>query len=365
MAALSVLFVPSCTERVAATRVRIHQFLPHLKEHGVAFRVLPMAGEGATRDMIMSPAFSPARRLLHYARLLAEKALRTPAVLLLAARYKVVFIQRATFFPGVEALLKAINPNIVFDFDDSIFIADPDSASGVLGALKNAMRGEEFGRIVRASKLILANNEFLKDQAKPYNERVLVFHEAIDTDRHAFKPKAPGPVTVIGWIGSPSTAAYLKFVEPALKRLARTHKIKLKVVGAGPSYVCPGVEVERAAWSLATEAAEVATFDIGIMPQPTTVWAEGKWGTKMLQYHATGIPGVATYSKANAELLHDGVNGFFAAGEDEWVEKLKVLIESPELRRKMGEAGREQVDRLHSVRVRKQEFVDLLKREFP
>lgn len=363
--ALSILFVPSCTERVAATRVRIHQFLPHLADCGVRFTVVPIVSDAATRDMIASPTFSRLRRLIHYLRIVAEKAIRTPWVLFEASRHRVVFLQRTTFFPGVERLLCWINPNLVFDFDDSIFMADPDSLRGsCLDWLKERMRSGEFERIVKVSKLVLANNDFLRDHAVRFNPNVVVFHEAIDTERHAFIEHSPSPVTVIGWIGSPSTSKYLEIVEPALRRIARSEAIRFKVVGAAPSYRCEGVELEVVPWSLATEAKEVQSFDIGLMPQPQTQWAEGKWGTKLLQYHSVGIPCVASPSKANSQLMRDGIDGFFANTEDDWVDKITRLIRNPELRASMGKVGRERVNKLHSVLVRQEQFVKLLRGHF-
>ena len=40
-------------------------------------------------------------------------------------------------------------------------------------------------------------------------------------------------------------------------------------------------------------------------------------------------------------VIRDGVNGFLADNEEEWVEKLKRLVESRELRAKIGKAGQE------------------------
>lgn len=361
MDALSVLFVPSCTERVAATRVRIHQFLPHLRASGIRATVIPIVSDAATRDMIASPTFSPIRRLLHYARVSAEKFCRTPLVMIEAARHRVVFLQRTTFFPGAERILKFINPNIIFDFDDSIFMADPDSVSGGwLDRVKDWMKRAEFERVIRASRLVIANNDFLREQAACFNDRVIVLHEAIDTVRHSFIEHPPRETTTIGWIGSPSTAKYLAIVEPALRRISQSHRMRFKVVGAG-AYRCSGVAVESVPWTLETEAREVQSFDIGIMPQPQSLWAEGKWGTKLLQYHAVGIPCVASYSRANSQLLRDGLDGFFATREDEWVERLAALISDPALRQRMGRAGRQRVEAEHSVSVRQVEFVAVLR----
>ena len=40
------------------------------------------------------------------------------------------------------------------------------------------------------------------------------------------------------------------------------------------------------------------------------------------------------------DIVQDGQNGLLATTTEEWVEKLSLLIENPEMRRRMGEAGR-------------------------
>ncbi|MFT5019181.1 MAG: glycosyltransferase involved in cell wall biosynthesis, partial [Polaribacter sp.] len=42
----------------------------------------------------------------------------------------------------------------------------------------------------------------------------------------------------------------------------------------------------------------------------------------------------------NSDIIEDGVNGFLASTEQEWIDKLSQLIDSFELRQKMGKAGR-------------------------
>jgi glycosyltransferase involved in cell wall biosynthesis len=75
------------------------------------------------------------------------------------------------------------------------------------------------------------------------------------------------------------------------------------------------------------------------MPLPDDEWAKGKCGLKILQYMAMGIPCVASPVGVNTEIIQDGVNGFLAKDEKEWIEKLTLLIENPELRQKLGKAG--------------------------
>src|SRR5437764_1335179 len=56
----------------------------------------------------------------------------------------------------------------------------------------------------------------------------------------------------------------------------------------------PGIEVIKKPWTLAEEASEVMSFQVGIMPLPDDPWTRGKCGLKMLQYMAATVPVVCS-----------------------------------------------------------------------
>ena len=110
-----------------------------------------------------------------------------------------------------------------------------------------------------------------------------------------------------------------------------------------------------------TEVADLQSFDIGIMPLPDNEWTRGKGGYKLLQYMAVGVPCVASPVGINKELIRDGENGFLATTEEEWYEKLSLLIDNPELRREMGRRGRAYVVRNHSFEAAAPKLISALK----
>ena len=87
------------------------------------------------------------------------------------------------------------------------------------------------------------------------------------------------------------------------------------------------------------------------MPLPDDNWSKGKCGLKALQYMALGIPTICSPVGVNSTIIKDGENGFLAGSKTEWIEKIKLLIHSPELRQKFGRAGRETVEREYSRKV--------------
>jgi len=143
-------------------------------------------------------------------------------------------------------------------------------------------------------------------------------------------------------------------LEPVFRELlARGYEFVVKLVGArnldtldlGP------VPLIRRLWNVANEMAELQSFDVGIMPLKDSPWDRGKCGFKVLQYMAVGVPSVASPIGANAEIIVDGKNGFLAGSQEEWVEKLALLIKDRGLRRQLGARGRATVEEQYSVQA--------------
>jgi hypothetical protein len=117
--------------------------------------------------------------------------------------------------------------------------------------------------------------------------------------------------------------------------------------------------IEHRPWSLATEAADLASFDIGIMPLPDTDWARGKCGYKILQYFSAGVPAVASPVGVNSELIGSD-RGLLAASTTDWHSALERLIDDAAERRERGAAAREFVEREYSYQRWAPELAALL-----
>jgi glycosyltransferase involved in cell wall biosynthesis len=148
---------------------------------------------------------------------------------------------------------------------------------------------------------------------------------------------------VVGWIGLKYNFPYLDAVGAWLPEGA-----VLRVISsAKPSL--PGVPLEFLPWSEASEARQIAEFDVGIMPLPDDEWARGKCALKILQYMAAGVPVVASPVGINPDIIQDGKNGFLAASNEDWSERLNRLALSDSLRERIGKAGLETVTLSYTV----------------
>jgi glycosyltransferase involved in cell wall biosynthesis len=90
-------------------------------------------------------------------------------------------------------------------------------------------------------------------------------------------------------------------------------------------------------------------LDIGIMPLPDDPWTRGKCGCKALQYMGLGIPAVCSPVGANKDIIEHGRNGLLATSEEDWVDTLTELLRSPDLRDRLGQAGRATVETGYSA----------------
>jgi glycosyltransferase involved in cell wall biosynthesis len=73
--------------------------------------------------------------------------------------------------------------------------------------------------------------------------------------------------------------------------------------------------------------------------------------SKPLSYMACGLPVVASPIPSYRELIRDRVDGLLAATPEEWTKALLLLVNSPELRQKIGLAGKQRLLESHSEEI--------------
>lgn len=223
---------------------------------------------------------------------------------------------------------------VIYDFDDAIMYSDrkPEQVS--------RLRFRRFARSVALSRLVIAGNAYLADHARQYSDCVRVLPTSLDMEPYrAPPPKADDGNVRLVWIGSRSTLKYLREIAPALEEVAgRCGDAVLRII-CNEFLDLKIMRVEKRTWSRGTEAADLATSDIGLAPLPDNAFTRGKCGFKILQYQAARLPVVASPVGVNAEYVQPGVTGFHAITASEWVDTLTRLIRDCGLRAQMGEEG--------------------------
>jgi glycosyltransferase involved in cell wall biosynthesis len=84
---------------------------------------------------------------------------------------------------------------------------------------------------------------------------------------------------------------------------------------------------------------------------PDDPWSRGKCGLKVLQYQAAGLPVVANPVGVQGAFVRPGETGIPATTPDGWVSAVRQLAADVDLRRRLGVAGRKQVEASYSVEV--------------
>jgi glycosyltransferase involved in cell wall biosynthesis len=336
--------IPSVFDTAPGQRFRIEQWDASLRESGVEIVYAPFECEEL--HSIISSRGRVGAKLRLVIKAFANRVRALLGVGDFDATY--VFREAALFGPAVfEYWIKFSGVPMIFDFDDAVFIPYVSPSNGHLSRLKFPGKTRT---ICRLSSHVMAGNRHLADYARRVNSNVTIIPTTIDTDKYLLessKPEAPAPV--IGWSGSFSTVQHLDILRAPLRRLAAREKFRLRIIGAS-DYRLDGVEVESVPWRSRTEIEDLRVIDIGMMPLPSDDWSRGKCGLKALQYMALGIPTICSPVGVNSDIIQDGVNGFLASTEDEWVEKLTTLLHSAELRKCLGLAGRRTVEAKFSAR---------------
>jgi glycosyltransferase involved in cell wall biosynthesis len=322
----------------ASARVRLASFAPFLAEHGIRLDYRPTLSDAQYAVVARGRGTLPKLRPLFVsAALVARRPAADPADLLLVHRLRSLMpVPALEFSPRID----------VYDFDDAMFVG---SGPGT-GLGSRLVKGEarRWARYVAAAQLVIAGNEYLASAASERAGRVEVVPSCVDPARYPHHDHGDRSPVTIGWVGSRTTSRYLGQVLPALERMNREGlRARLLVVGGG---ALPAARwLEQRPWSLEREAADLADFDIGILPLPDDPWTQGKCGYKALQYLAAGVPVIASPVGVNVRLVGKE-RGRLASSDTEWRGAFEELCGDPEARRQMGEEGRRFAEREYSYK---------------
>jgi hypothetical protein len=330
-------------------RFRIEQWAPYLEKAGIHFTFMPFEDK-ALHQVIYQPGHYVGKALLMLRAFFRRLSLATRV-----RDYDVVFLYREASVLGpaiVEQLIARMNVPIVYDFDDPIWLPYQSPSNGTFSRLKFTGKTASICRLARA---VTVGNRLLASWTARHSQNVHILPSTIEMEQYPAKPanSVPPSTLTLGWTGSHSTLPFLKLLEKPLQRLATRYRFRLLVISHthSPALDWVPVEVIGKKWSAVTEAADLHQMDIGLAPFPDTGWTPWRCHGKVLQYMAAGIPTVASSLGIIPDYIHDGDQGFLAATEDDWTQRIAALLEDADLRHRMGARGRETVGDRYSAHV--------------
>lgn len=315
---MHVLFLVPRLDK-ASTRYRVSQFLPSLDAAGISWEIRALSRTSRQWRQFL-------RQLM---------------------RADIVFIQKKLFSSLEIAIVRKLARRLVFDLDDAVMFKD-----GPASSRQQTRQARRFGATARRADLVIAGNRYLAGQTVPYQKRVVEIPTALNLQRYVAKaPCEPSrDEVVLGWIGSRGTLKYLRDIAPALETLGQCQSgVRLKIV-ADEFFDLQHMSVEKKNWREDDEIADLHGFDVGLMPLSDDVWTRGKCGFKLLQCMAVGVPVICSPVGVNCDIVTEGVEGFWAHSQEDWVLRLQQLAADPQLRLAMGRQGRTKVERHYSLR---------------
>jgi glycosyltransferase involved in cell wall biosynthesis len=214
------------------------------------------------------------------------------------------------------------------------------------------------------ASLVVAGNQYLADFARAAGAPfVTVLPTVIDLDRYpdslVLSSKKSSFPPCVGWVGQRSTAFFLSPYRDIFTKITEAGLGRFSAVGIDTKAL--GLPMDSVEWSEKTEVSSISNFDVGIMPLVDEPFARGKCGYKLIQYMACGLPVVASPVGVNCQIVEHGVNGFLVETQTEWESALRTLLLNPDLRKKMGQAGRRKVEDQFSLQVTAPRLAALLK----
>lgn len=350
---MKVMLLTRYSRSGASSRLRYYQYLPFLKTSGIQVDTFPLFGEDYLERLNTGRSQNPASILSAY----FHRILRIAT----GRGYDLLWLEYEVlpWIPDwVERILGRDGVPYVVDYDDAVFHRyDRHPKLWVRSIL-----GRKIDAVMRNARLVIAGNTYLYEKAvRSGAKRVEFLPTVVDAGRYHLKISYNSPVFTIGWIGSQTTALYLKPLYAVFERLRRHFEIRLVLVGGCSRDIPDTFPVQCRLWSEDTEAAQMLDFDVGIMPIPDEPWAHGKCGYKLIQYMACGLPVVASRVGANIQIVKHGINGYLASTDNDWEQALNALHENPLLRQSMGNRGRQDVEAHYSLEVLAPHLVNLMR----
>jgi len=264
----------------------------------------------------------------------------------------------------------------IIDLDDDYLHVNPlNPASSIYYVSSDPMTGRKIPSpkllavqavISRATGLTVTT-EKLRRTYSQFNPNIEVVPNFIDAsfwdsqepDTKSLFPRIIQDEIRIGWAGSTSHADDFVYFIEAFHEIAQKYK-NVRFVSLGYCHVELMKLVPMFRWHTSNGSShydgypstlKAQELDIAVAPLKVEVFNESKSAIKVMEYGLCGLPVIATkgYGLPYNEIIRHGENGFHAVSKEDWVESLSALIESEDLRRRIGGQLRQDILDHHDI----------------
>lgn len=290
----------------------------------------------------------------------------------LIQKYDIIITKAVDNAPAcsmITFLCDHFKKKLVVDLDDNYFKVTPDQPAYKWYHPGGEKRGIVSAYLSFASALIVSTEplqRYYQERVKKvYNKDIPVFlmpnFNRIEDWNFKLAKKEKDKI-VIGWAGSTTHDADLQLVIPSINKLMGEYpNLHLELCGGITKEKAPNIfqyfdDMDRVAMIGGTQAWEgypemmcKKRWDIGIAPLVNNEFTRGKSHIKWMEYAMCKLPCVASkvypyYKGINGlKTIEDGKTGMLAIDNLDFYKKLKILIDDPELRVRMGLNAYDQV----------------------
>ena len=352
-----ILIICPFPEGVAAgQRLKYEQYFDHWRENGYEITVSPFMDLAMWRIVYL--------RGNYVAKVLGtlHGHLRRLRDIFRLSRYDLVYVFMWVTPLGsslLERIFRALSKRLIYDIEDNVLMEKSSEVNPFIEFIRGTGK---IKYLVRAADHVITSSPFLNDYCLAINKKMACTYisSSIDTDR--FLPVntySNERKVTIGWTGTFSSRIYLDLLRDVFFNLKKRCDFKLRIIG-NFQYELSGIDIEVIQWVKEKEVEDLQGIDIGIYPLVVNDWVSGKSGLKAIQYMSFGLPTVATNVGNTPRIIQQLENGWLVRTDEEWVQALEALVNSPDLRRKLGTAARKTVIENYSTHIIKSNYLDIL-----
>ena len=212
-----------------------------------------------------------------------------------------------------------------------------------------------FDKIIKIADCITTDNDWSAEKIRAITQNVFVIPETPNLDIFDKERiiKNESKIVTIGWVGSPGTFKYLSSISESLLRVIRKNDdVRLLILGSGFENKLFDENFEKVEYlpfySELEMVRAILKMDIGLYPLMRIEGAEHRGILKALNYMAGSAAVVASPIGESYTAIRDGENGFLADSNKDWEERLQLLIDDSELRKKIAAVALLEVRKKHS-----------------
>ena len=354
---MKVIFVTREGYNLAGGRIRNYNFAKELSRRGVETEVLSYTDNLGARDGMDEGSMNFIQKINYNVK--AYKKLSKE-------RNSIIILQRVNYHSFAPLLTQIFKKNhLVLDIDDWEIRENPKYLLGIYPTSK----AEYLTRkIASLSDLCIAASHYLKRYLEKFNKKTCLVPSCIDVE--LFKPCKNGNnnrnyhMVKFAWIGTlhrKQDVENVKFIIDCFDELRNNFKsIRLEIIGDGIyakdllSHLSKAryrESIDFIGWAHPNKIPlYLEKIDIGLLPLiQNTKFNLSKSPVKLFEYMAMEKPTISSCIGEAEFVVEDGIDGFLVNSKKDFIDKMKILSENENLRKKMGKNARKKVVSKYSL----------------